>query len=82
MVRSILSAELYVFTNAFNAATVIIIIHGQALNMKVTIRMVIDSKQIFDVMNLGKRPTEKRLAIYIATARDAYEIFNIARVGC
>lgn len=43
--------------------------------------MFTDSKQGFDIITRGKRPTEKRLAIDITAACEAYQRFDIDRVG-
>lgn len=43
--------------------------------------MLTDSKQVLDIITRGKRPTEKRLAVDVVAAREAYKRFEIDQVG-
>lgn len=81
VVRSIMGGELYAFTDAFDAVATIAIDLSHAFRRKIPVRMFTDSKQVFDVITRGKRPTEKRLAIDVIAAREAYHNFEIDRVG-
>lgn len=76
-----MGAELYGFTDAFDAVATLAIDIGNVFGQMISVRMFKDSKQFFDVMTRGKRPTEKRLAIDIVAAREAYHRFDIDRVG-
>lgn len=81
VVRSIMGAELYAFTDAFDTVANIAADLSKAFAKKVLVRMLTDSKQVFDVITRGKRPTEKRLAIDVVAAREAYLRFDVDRVG-
>lgn len=50
------------------------------LSKKISIRTFTDSKQVFDVVTRGKRLTERRLAIDVTAAREAYKRFEMDRV--
>lgn len=80
-VRSIMGGELYAFTDAFDAVITVSNDLATAFQKKIPIRILTDSKQVFDVITRGKRPTEKRLAIDVVAAREAYRRFEIDRVG-
>lgn len=43
--------------------------------------MYYDSKQVFDVITLGKRQAGKRLTIDVTAACEVYRNFDIIRVG-
>eukprot|EP00170_Pyropia_yezoensis_P005437 contig_22078_g5451 len=43
--------------------------------------MLTDSKQLFDVITRASHPTEKRLMIDVAAAREAYNNQEISNVG-
>lgn len=81
VVRSIMGGELHAFTDAFNADIVLAVDLSRAVERKLPIQMFTDSKQVFDVITRGKSPTEKRLAVDVTAARDAYRRFHIDRVG-
>lgn len=81
VVRSIMGGELYAFTDAFDAAFILVQDLRRGMNQDIPIFMFTDSKQVFDIMTRGKRPMEKRLAIDVAAACNAYRRFEIERVG-
>jgi len=56
-----MGGELYAFTDAFDAAYTLLLDVQKALGRKVTLNMFTDSKQVFDIVTRGKRPTERRL---------------------
>lgn len=83
VVRRIMAGEVYAFTDAFDAAY--IIKHDLELiyRQHLPLIMLTDSKQMFDVVTRASHTTEKRLMIYVAAAREAYqrnEIFNVGLV--
>lgn len=81
VVRSIMAGEVYAFMDAFDTAFSIAHDLTTLLGCNVPILMFTDSKQLFDALTKGKRTTEKRLMIDIATAREAYKRFEIFAVG-
>lgn len=81
VVHSIMGGELYIFTEAFDAGFTLVNDIRTALAQFVPLRIFTDSKQVFDVITRGKRPTERRLAIDPTGAREAYERREIDRVG-
>lgn len=46
---------------------------SRVFGKKVRIHMFTDSKQVFEIITRGKCPTEKRLAVYVIVAREAYQ---------
>lgn len=52
-----------------------------ALQKNVPLKIFTDLKQVFDIITLGKRPTECRLSINVAAAREAYQKMEIDAVG-
>lgn len=81
VVRSIMGGELYAFTDAFDISRTLSIDVSKAIGKPILLRMFTDSKQVFDVITRGKRPTERRLAIDVCAAREAYGNREIDRVG-
>lgn len=81
VVRSIMGGELYAFTDAFDISRTLLIDVRNAIRKPILLHMFTDSKQVFDVVTRGKRPTERRLAIYVSAVREAYTKREIGRVG-
>lgn len=81
IVRSFTGDELYAFTNGYNAAIVTARDLRRATGQKIPIVLLTDSKQFLDIITRRKRPTERRLSIDAAVARDAFRRFDIERVG-
>lgn len=81
VVRSIMGGELYALTDAFDISRTLSIDVSKAIGKPVSLHMFTDSKQVFDVITRGKRPTKRRLAIDICAAREAYSNREIERVG-
>lgn len=52
-----------------------------ALGRTITPRMFTDSKQVFGVITMGRRPPERCLAINARTVRESYERKEIDRLG-
>lgn len=77
VVRSIMGGETYAFMEAFDAVYSLKDDLAALLDRKLEIRMMTDSKQLFDAITRGRRTTERRLSIDITAARDAYQRFEI-----
>lgn len=67
--------KLYAFTDAFDASVTLATDLSVASAQRVPIQMFTGSKQVFDLITRGKRPTEKCLAID-ATASSAEKRIN------
>lgn len=81
IVRSVLGAETYSFADCFDSAYTLKDELYRVFRKTVTIAMLTDSGCLFDVVVKSTRTSEKRLMIDIATARDAYEKFEIDDIG-
>eukprot|EP00171_Calliarthron_tuberculosum_P004827 IDg4827t1 len=81
VVRSIMAAETYAFTNAFDQTFVLKHDMEKMLHKTIPLKMFTDSKQLFDVITKASYPTEKRLMIDILAVREAYNTFEISNVG-
>lgn len=81
VVRSIMAGEVYAFANAFDEAFVIKHDLERIYHQHVPLIMLTDSKQLFDVITRASHPTEKRLMIDVAAAREAYNNQEISNVG-
>ena len=68
-VRSILGGELQAFASGFDQAFILRHDLETIFRMKISLHMLTDSLQIFDVITKGSSTTEKRLMIEIASAR-------------
>lgn len=81
VVRSVMAGEVYAFSTAFDEAFVLRYDLEQLYCRHVPLSLFTDSKQLFDVMTKASHPTEKRLMIDIAAARQAYNRHEISNVG-
>eukprot|EP00170_Pyropia_yezoensis_P001479 contig_6504_g1483 len=81
VVRSIMAGEVYAFANAFDEALVIKYDLERIYHKHIPLIMLTDSKQLFDVITRTSHPTEKRLMIDVAAAREAYNNQEISNVG-
>lgn len=81
IVHSIMGGELYACTDVFDAGFSIISDIRVTLGSDAPLRFSTDSKQVFDVVTRGKRPTERRPGIEGTTGRDTYECQEIMQVG-
>ena len=79
--RSILGAEVYAFTDAFDCAFSFKHDLQKMLNKEIPLRMFTDSKCFFDVITKNSTMSEKRLLIDVQVARQAYERMEITEVG-
>lgn len=80
-VHSMMGGELYAFTEAFDAGFILVYDVRKPLDQHITLRMFTDSKQVFTIITLGRRPTERRLAINITAIRETYERRKIDSAG-
>ncbi len=69
------------FLRGFDNAYIIKHDLERILNSRIPPSMYTDSKQIFDVVTRASYTTEKRLAIDISAAREAYNRGEISNVG-
>lgn len=82
VVRSPLAAEVHALAEA--ADTAIMTQHDlrYLLGRKLRIRLLTDSKSLFDVLSKGSSMSEKRLMIDIKATKDAYDNDVINELGC
>jgi len=81
VVHSIMAGEVYAFSAAFDEAYTIRYDLEELYGCHIPISIFTDSKQLFDVVTKASHPTEKRLLVDIAAARQAYNRFDISNVG-
>lgn len=55
--------EVYAFTDEFDTVYNLSVDVSRAFGKKIPVNMFTDSKQFFDIITRGTRPTKKRLAI-------------------
>jgi len=80
VVRSIMAGEVYAFAKAFDDAFVIKHDLERNYHQHMPLIMLTDSKQLFDVITRASHPTEKRLMVEIAAAREAHNKHEISNV--
>lgn len=71
VVRSAMAGEVYAFTAALDEAFTIRYDLEQLYGQLIPLALYTDSKQLFDVVTRASHPTEKRLMIDVAAAREA-----------
>lgn len=81
VVRSVMAGEVYAFSTAFDEAFVLRYDLEQLYGRRIPLSLFTDSKQLFDVVTKATHPTEKRLMVDIAAARQAYNRYDISNVG-
>jgi len=81
VVHFIMAGEVYAFTAAFDEAFIIRYDLERLYGRHIPINIFTDSKQLFDVVTKGSHPTEKRLMVDVAAARQAYTRHDISNVG-
>lgn len=81
VVRSVMAGEVYAFSEALDEAFVIRYDLERLYNQHIPLTILTDSKQLFDVVTKASQPTEKRLMIDIAAARQAYTRHDISNVA-
>ena len=81
VVRSVMAGEVYAFGAAFDEAYMLRHDLERLYDCYIPLTILTDSKQLFDVVTRGSHPTEKRLLIDIAAAREAYNRREISNVG-
>lgn len=80
--RSVIGAEVYAFTEAFDAAFIPKHDLEQVLGRRVPIlAMLTDSKGLFDVITKHSMTSERRLMIDLLAARQAYARMEISDIG-
>jgi len=81
VVRSIMAGEVYALTAAFDEAYMLRYDLERLYDHHIPLTVLTDSKQLFDVITRGSHPTEKRLLIDVAAAREAYGQRELSNVG-
>lgn len=81
VVRSIMAGEVYAFSAALDEAYITRYDLESLYEQHIPITVHTDSKQLFDVVTRGSHPTEKRLMIDVAAARQAYKRHDLAKVA-
>lgn len=80
--RSVVRAEVYAFTEAFDAAYILKHDFEQVLGRRVPIlAMLTDSKGLFDIITKNSITSERRLMIDLLAARQAYSRMEISDIG-
>ena len=80
-VRSIMAAEVFDFSAAFDHTFIIRHDLQVISNQKMGIKKFTDSKQLFDVIQNGSHMTEKKLFIELIATRKEYNRNEISNVG-
>eukprot|EP00170_Pyropia_yezoensis_P000148 contig_1145_g149 len=81
VMRSVMAGEVYAFSAAFDEEFVIRYDLEQLYGCHIPLSLFTDSKKLFDVVTKASHPTEKRLMVDIAAAREAYNRRDISNVG-
>lgn len=81
VVRSIMGGEVIAFGMGYDRAFILKHDLEQIYARKITLTMLTDSKQTFDVITKGSTTSERRLLIDICLAREAYAKGEIDHVG-
>jgi len=81
VVHSIMAGEVYAFSAAFDEAFVIRYDLERIYRQRIPLNLFTDSKQLFDVVTKASHPTEKRLMVDVAAARQAYNRQDLSNVG-
>lgn len=81
VVRPVMAGGVYAFTCAFDEAFVLCYDLEQLYGRRIPLSLFTDSKQLFDVVTKASHPTEKRLMVDVAAARQTYNRYDISNVG-
>jgi len=81
VVHSIMAGEVYALSAALDEALIICFDLEQLYGVQIPVNALTDSKQLFDVLTRGSHPTEKRLMVDVAAARQAYARHDVSNVG-
>lgn len=81
VVRSAIAGEVFAFTACLDEAFTLRYDLEQLYNCRIPLNIFTDSKQLFDVVTRASHPTEKRLLIDVAAAREAYNRGDLSNVG-
>ena len=81
MVRSILGAEMLAFADAFDLSFLLKRDLEDILGKKLPLKMLTDSKCLFDIITKQSETTEKRLEIDVKAVREGYNAFEISDIG-
>lgn len=65
------------FTDAFDVAYITDKDMESTTKMNIPLKMMTDSRYMFDVLTKASCCTEKRLMIYFHTVKDAYQSFKV-----
>eukprot|EP00180_Rhodochaete_pulchella_P000372 Plantae.Rhodophyta-Rhodochaete_pulchella.ctg12617.p2 GENE.Plantae.Rhodophyta-Rhodochaete_pulchella.ctg12617~~Plantae.Rhodophyta-Rhodochaete_pulchella.ctg12617.p2 ORF type:complete len:137 (-),score=21.90 Plantae.Rhodophyta-Rhodochaete_pulchella.ctg12617:1933-2343(-) len=76
-----MAGETYAFADGFDSSFMIRYDLELILKQEIPLTMLTDSKQVFDVITKASHPTERRLLIDIAAAREVYNRNEISNVG-
>ena len=79
--RSFLGAETYAFGDAYDFAYCAKKDLEALLERNVYLKMITDSKSLFDVITQCSQTLEKRLMIDLQSVRDAYQCHEISNIG-
>ena len=79
--RSVLFAEVIAFANLFDDALTIRKQLEFVLRQLIQVRILTDSKNLFDIISKGGRTSEKRIMLDIYADRKAYKVQEIRNIG-
>ena len=79
--RSVLGAEVYAFCDAMDVGISFQLALQPILGRLIPVRMLTDSKSLFDTITRRSQTSEKRLLIDLATVRDSYRRKEITDVA-
>ena len=78
---SVLAAKIIAFSDIFDDSFALQHQLQQAMQIKIPIHLMTDSKCLFDVVSKGSRTAERRLMIDIASFCEAYQLKEIGNIG-
>lgn len=75
-----MAGEVYAFSEAFDEAFIIRFDLERLYGKRIPLTHLTDSKQLFDVVTKASYPSEKRLMVDVAAAREAYNRQDLSNV--
>jgi hypothetical protein len=76
-----MAGETLAFVDAFDNAFILCHELSKMLGADLPLLMMMDSRALFDVITRARYTTERRLMVYIAAAREAYQNRKMSNIG-